>query len=136
MVHARGVHAHLDIHWPILLTLLPIACVMCASLGLVLGTKVEPRNIAAMFGFIVLPMTFLGGTYYTWTALQNVQAFGVRWLQTIVLVNPLLYVTEGLRAALTTSSHMHLYFIYPVLIAMAALLLWQGIVGFRKRVLA
>jgi ABC-2 type transport system permease protein len=136
VVHARGVAAHLSIHWPILLTLLPIACVMCASLGLVLGTRVEPRNIGAMFGFIVLPMTFLGGTYYTWTALHHVQVAGFPWLQTLVLVNPLLYVTEGFRAALTHSSHMHLYIIYPVLLAIAALLLWQGIAGFRKRVLA
>ncbi|MDQ6928228.1 MAG: ABC transporter permease [Actinomycetota bacterium] len=135
-IHAKGVEAHLAIHWPILLTLLPIACVMCASLGLVLGTRIEPRNIAAMFGFIVLPMTFLGGTYYTWTSLHHVEAFGIPWLQIIVLVNPLLYVTEGLRAAVTQSGHMHLYVIYPVLIGIACLLLWQGIVGFRKRVLA
>ncbi|MDP9073925.1 MAG: ABC transporter permease [Actinomycetota bacterium] len=136
VIHAKGVHAHLAIHWPILITLLPIACVMCASLGLVLGTRVEPRNIGAMFGFIVLPMTFLGGTYYTWTALQHVKVLGFPWLQTLVLVNPLLYVTEGFRAALTTSSHMHLYIIYPVLLGICALLLWQGIAGFRKRVLA
>ena len=136
VVHARGVHAHLSIHWPILVTLLPIACVMCASLGLVLGTRVEPRNIGAMFGFIVLPMTFLGGTYYTWTALEHVKVGGFPWLQTLVLVNPLLYVTEGFRGALTKSSHMHLYVIYPVLLATTALLLWQGIAGFRKRVIA
>jgi len=136
VIHAKGVHAHLSIHWLILATLLPIACVMCASLGLVLGTRVEPRNIGAMFGFIVLPMTFLGGTYYTWTALEKVQVFGFPWLQTLVLVNPLLYVTEGFRAALTTSPHMHLYIIYPVLLGVCALLLWQGIAGFRKRVLA
>jgi ABC-2 type transport system permease protein len=135
-VHARGVTAHLAIHWPILVTLLPIACVMCASFGLVLGTRVEPRNISAMFGFIVLPMTFLGGTYYTWTALQHVKVFGFPWLQTLVLVNPLIYVTEGFRAALTTTSHMHLYVIYPVLLAICAVLLWQGIAGFKKRVLA
>jgi ABC-2 type transport system permease protein len=136
VVHAKGVAAHLSIHWPILLTLLPIACVMCASLGLVLGTRVEPRNIAAMFGFIVLPMTFLGGTYYTWNALHHVQVGGFAWLQTLVLVNPLIYVTEGFRAALTHSGHMHLYVIYPVLLAMTCLLLWQGIDGFRRRVLA
>ncbi|MDQ1365293.1 MAG: type transport system permease protein [Acidimicrobiaceae bacterium] len=135
-VHARGVTAHLAIHWPILVTLLPIACVMCAAFGLVLGTRVEPRNISAMFGFIVLPMTFLGGTYYTWTALQHVKVFGFPWLQTLVLVNPLIYVTEGFRAALTTTSHMHLYVIYPVLLAICAVLLWQGIAGFKKRVLA
>ncbi len=136
VVHAKGVAAHLAVHWPILLTLLPLACIMCASLGLVLGTRIEPRNIAAMFGFIVLPMTFLGGTYYTWGSLHHVQVGGFAWLQTLVLVNPLLYVTEGFRAALTHSGHMHLYVIYPVLLAMAAFLLWQGIKGFRKRVLA
>jgi len=136
VIHAKGVQAHLAIHWPILLTLLPIACVMCASLGLLLGTRVEPRNIGAMFGFIVLPMTFLGGTYYTWTALQNVRVFDFPWLQALVLVNPLIYVTEGFRAALTTSPHMHLYVVYPVLLGICVLLLWQGILGFRKRVLA
>jgi ABC-2 type transport system permease protein len=115
---------------------LPIACVASASLGLVLGARIEPRNIGAMFGFIVLPMTFLGGTYYTWTALRHVEAFGFPWLQTVVLINPLLYVTEGLRAALTTTSHMHLYIIYPVLLCITGVLLWQGIVGFRKRVLS
>ena len=112
------------------------ACAMCASFGMVLGTRVEPRNIAAMFGFIVLPMTFLGGTYYTWTSLHHVQVGGFPWLQVLVLVNPLLYVTEGFRAALTHSSHLHLYVIYPVLAAACAFLMWQGIVGFRRRVLA
>lgn len=136
VVHARGITAHLSINWPILLTLLPLASVMCASLGLVLGTRVEPRNISAMFGFIVLPMTFLGGTYYTWTALHHVQVGGFPWLQAVVLINPLLYVTEGFRAALTHSSHMPLYVVYPVLTAIAAFLLWQGIAGFRKRVIA
>jgi ABC-2 type transport system permease protein len=135
-VHAKGVNAHLAIHWPILIVLLPLACIMCASFGLLLGTRVEPRNISAMFGFIVLPMTFLGGTYYTWTALEHVKVFGFPWLQTLVLINPLIYVTEGFRAALTTSSHMHLYVIFPVLVAITGVLLWQGISGFRKRVLA
>jgi ABC-2 type transport system permease protein len=135
-IHAKGVHAHLAIHWPILITLLPLACVMCASLGLTLGTRIEPRNIPAMFGFIVLPMTFLGGTYYAWTTLQHVKVGGFPWLQTLVLVNPLIYVTEGFRAALTTASHMHLYALYPVLLAFCALFLWQGIAGFRRRVLA
>ncbi|MDQ1519104.1 MAG: type transport system permease protein, partial [Actinomycetota bacterium] len=33
VVHAQGVHAHLTIHWWIVLTLLPIACVAMTSLG-------------------------------------------------------------------------------------------------------
>jgi ABC-2 type transport system permease protein len=135
-VHAKGVNAHLAIHWPVLVLLLPLSCVMCASFGLLLGTRVEPRNISAMFGFIVLPMTFLGGTYYTWTSLEHVKVFGFPWLQTLVLANPLIYVTEGFRAALTTSTHMHLYVVFPVLLAITALLLWQGIKGFTNRVVA
>jgi ABC-2 type transport system permease protein len=135
-VHARHIHAHLLIHWPILITMIPLACIMCASLGLILGTKIEPRNIGAMFGFIVLPMTFLGGTYYQWTTLHSVKVGGFSWLQTLVLVNPLIYVTEGFRAALTGSSHMHLYVVYPVLIGLCGLFLYLGIKGFRKRVLA
>jgi ABC-2 type transport system permease protein len=84
----------------------------------------------------VLPMTFLGGTYYTWTTLRGVQVGGFHWLQILVLLNPLIYVTEGFRAALTSAPHMHLYVIYPVLLAITAFLLWQGIAGFRRRVLA
>ncbi|MCX5998304.1 MAG: ABC transporter permease, partial [Chloroflexi bacterium] len=66
VVHAKGISVHLAVHWPILVTLIPIACIMCSSLGLVLGTRISPRNIGVMFGFIVLPITFLGGTYYPW----------------------------------------------------------------------
>ena len=136
LIHAHGVHAHLVIHWLILLTLLPLTCVMCASLGLVLGTRIEPRNIGVMFGLIVLPMTFLGGSYYQWTVLQHVKVGGFPWLQAVVLLNPLIYVTEGFRAALTPASHMHLYVIYPVLISITVVLLWQGLAGFKRRVLA
>jgi ABC-2 type transport system permease protein len=65
-----------------------------------------------------------------------VKAWGWPWLQTVVLVNPLIYVTEGFRAALTRAPHMHLYIIYPVLIGFCALFLGYGFKFFRKRVLA
>ena len=136
VVHANGVQAHLSVHWPILLTLIPLACIMCSSLGLALGTRIQPRNISAMFGFIVLPITFLGGTYYPWTTLAAVEVGGFSWLQGLVCLNPLIYVTEGFRAALTTAPHMRLYLVYPVLLAFCALFLWAGVTGFRKRVLS
>jgi ABC-2 type transport system permease protein len=136
VVHAGGVHAHLTVHWLTLLTILPIACIAFSALGLLLGTIFEPRNIGLMFGFIVLPITFLGGTYYAWTSLAPVHIGGFHWLQTLVLINPLIYVNEGLRAALTESPHMHLYVIYPVLLLICALFLRLGIKGFMKRVLS
>jgi ABC-2 type transport system permease protein len=135
VVHASHVHAHLAVHWPVILTLIPLACVAMASLGLVLGTTFEPRNIGLMFGFVVLPLTFLGGTYYQWTKLAPVQVAGIHWLQILVLINPLIYVTEGMRAGLTPFSHMPLYVIYPVLTGFAVLFLSIGLRNFRRRVL-
>ena len=136
VVHAQGVYPHLTVHWVLLLTLIPLACIMTSSLGLVLGTRISPRNIGVMFGFIVLPITFLGGTYYPWTMLAAIKVGGFPWLQALVCVNPLIYVTEGFRAALTTAPHMQLYVIYPTLIALCALFLWAGIKGFYRRVLS
>jgi ABC-2 type transport system permease protein len=136
VVHAHGVTAHLTVNWLILLTVLPPACVTFAALGLFLGTKFEPRNLSLMFGFIVLPITFLGGTYYAWTHLAGVKVGGFHWLQTLVLINPLIYVNEGLRAGLTHLSHMHLYVVYPALLGACAIFLYLGIKGFRHRVLA
>jgi ABC-2 type transport system permease protein len=136
LVHAKGVQAHLSVHWAVVLTLIPLACVTMASLGLLLGTLFEARNLGLMFGFVVLPLVFLGGTYYEWTKLAPVQLAGIHWLQIIVLVNPLIYVTEGMRAGLTHASHMHLYVIYPVLIAFCTAFLTLGLRKFRARVLS
>jgi ABC-2 type transport system permease protein len=135
VIHASHVHAHLSVHWLIVVTLIPLAAVAMTSLGLLLGTTFEPRNIGLMFGFVVLPLTFLGGTYYQWTKLAPVQFHGFHWLQVLVLINPLIYVAEGMRAAFTHASHMPLYVIYPVLIGFCALFLGLGLRNFRRRVL-
>ena len=136
VVHAAGVHAELHLHWWIIITFVPLACIAMAGLGLVLGTSFEPRNIGLMFGFIILPITFLGGTYYTWTRLAPVTVGGWHWLQTVVLVNPLIYVNEGMRAAFTNAPHLHLFVIYPVTLAFAVTFLTIGLRNFRRRVLS
>ena len=136
VIHAGGVHPVFDVRWWVVVTLVPLTCVAFSSLGLLLGCSFEPRNIGLMFGFIVLPITFLGGTYYQWTRLSSVKVGGFPWLQTLVLVNPLIYVNEGMRAAFTDIPHMHLYVIYPVLVGFCALFLTLGIRAFRGRVLS
>jgi ABC-2 type transport system permease protein len=136
VIHASGVHAHLSVNWLLVITLIPLACVTMTSLGLLLGTVFEARNLGLMFGFVVLPLTFLGGTYYQWTRLAPVKVAGVHWLQIIVLVNPLIYINEGLRAGLTHASHMQLYVVYPVLIGFCVAFLTLGLRNFRRRVLS
>ncbi len=120
----------LELNWPVLLTLIPIACVMAGALGLMFGTIFDPRNVPVLFGVVLIPITFLGCTYYTWQSLE-----AVRWLQIGTLANPLVYIAEGCRAALTKVPHMSLLVIYPVLIAFTSLFAYQGIKGFTKRVI-
>jgi ABC-2 type transport system permease protein len=135
-VHAAGVKADFTMHWLIIVTFLPLATVAMSGLGLVLGTSFEPRNIGLMFGFVILPITFLGGTYYPWTHLAPVKIGSFHWLQTLVLVNPLIYVNEGMRAAFTNVPHMHLYVIYPVMVAFSVAFMSLGLRNFRRRVLS
>jgi ABC-2 type transport system permease protein len=134
VVHASTVHINLQVHWIELLTLTPLACVTCSAMGLTFGTIFDPRTVPLLFGIIILPLTFLGGTYYAWTALAPVTVGGFHWLQILVLVNPLIYINEGFRAALTSSPHMSLWAVYPALLGFCALFLWTGTSGFRRRV--
>ena len=122
---------HLNIDWPVLITLVPLTCYMCGALGLFFGTRFDPRTVPLLFGIIVIPITFLGCIYYPWQSLE-----AIRWLQILVLANPLVYMCEGFRAALTDSPHMSLWVVYPVLVAFSALFTWQGIKGFTRRVVS
>jgi ABC-2 type transport system permease protein len=136
VIHAPGVEAHITFHWWLVVTIVPLACLSMGSLGLLLGTSFEPRNLGLMFGFIVLPITFLGGTYYQWTRLAPVEIGGFHWLQVVVLVNPLIYINDGIRAALTNLDHMHLYVIYPAVVAFGVVFLVLGLRNFRRKVLS
>ena len=136
VVHSSAIHIDLQVHWLTLITLVPLACITSSALGLTFGTIFDPRNVPIMFGIVILPLTFLGGTYYAWTTLEPVKLSGFSWLQYLVLVNPLVYINEGLRAALTSSSHMTLWAVYPALIAFSALFLWVGVRNFRRRVIS
>jgi ABC-2 type transport system permease protein len=123
---------HLDVQWFELLTLLPLTAFTGAALGLVMGTRVDPRRVPLLFGIVVIPMTFLGATYYPWGLLEP-----IRWLQILVLINPLVYMSEAMRIALTPQlvPHMQVWVVYVALIGFSILLAWIGIRGFRQRVL-
>jgi ABC-2 type transport system permease protein len=121
---------HLQVVWLRLVTLLPLAAVTGSALGLVIGTRVQPRQVPLIFGIVVIPITFLGATYYPWAALSKLP-----WLQTVVLLNPLVYMSEGMRVSLVPYiQHMAYWGIYGGLILFAALLSALGIQGFTKRV--
>jgi ABC-2 type transport system permease protein len=122
---------YLRAHWPVLLTVTPLACWTSAALGLTIGSRMEPRLVPLLAGFIALPLGFFGAIFYTWDALSPIP-----WLKVLVLVNPLVYMSEGFRAGLSIGvDHMALPAVYGALVGFAALLTVLGITGFKKRVL-
>jgi ABC-2 type transport system permease protein len=123
---------HLHVHWIFLLTLMPLAALMSAALGLLVGTRVQPKQVPLIFAMLVIPMTFLGAVYYPWKNLSPLP-----WLKVAVLINPLVYVSEGMRMSLTTGiPHMQAIAVYAALIVCTVLFLAIGINGFKKRVLS
>jgi ABC-2 type transport system permease protein len=86
--------------------------------GLALGCSINQTHIGLMFSMVLTPMIFFGCTYYPWSALAH---FPI--LQKIVLVNPLVYASEGLRGTLVPQ-FPHL----PVLAVLVALTIFD--VGF------
>ena len=117
--------------WPFLIAVLVLSTLTAGALGLTIGTAVKPQQIGLIFGVVVIPITFLGCVYYPWAALTH-----IRWLQVGVLVNPIVYMSEGLRAALTPGlPHMPPAMILLMLLVFLALLTWLGIRGFLRRVI-
>ncbi|MGW1022919.1 ABC transporter permease [Streptomyces sp. NPDC002577] len=94
-VHAPGQAPHVSLdRWPAALGVLVLSALLMAGLGLLFGTVVEPRKLSTLFTVMMVPITMLGCVYYPWAALDK-----VGWMQWVVLANPLVYVSEALRAA-------------------------------------
>ncbi len=118
--------------WSFLAIVLVLASLVAGALGLVIGTSVQPKQIGLVFGVVVIPITFLGCVYYPWTALEH-----IKWLQWGVLVNPIVYFSEGLRAALTPQmGHMGYAAIVGALVFFLIALTWVGVKGFVRRVVS
>ncbi len=119
-------------NWWFLIAVMVLASLLAGALGLTIGTFVQPKQIGLIFGVVIMPITFLGCVYYPWAALNS-----IRWLQFGVLINPIVYITEGLRAALTpTIGHMPDATILAMLLFFLVLLTLLGLRGFSNRVLS
>ncbi len=126
---ATEVHVHIA-SWPMLIGMLLLAGWTAAALGMFLGTAIRPAQIGLMFALILTPITFLGCIYYPWAGLG-----AIRWLQVAVLANPLVYMSEGLRTAMTPDvPHLAPVVTISMLLLLGAALTWLGVRGFVRRV--
>jgi ABC-2 type transport system permease protein len=82
-----------------------------------------------MFSLVLAPMMMFGCAYYPWSALS---AFPV--LKYAVLINPLVYASEGLRGALVPHvPHIPGAVVLAALAAIDAVLVVAGLNRFRKK---
>ena len=131
-VHAAGQAPHVHVtNWALFALILVFASLLTSALGLLLGTIMDPRKMQMLFAVILLPATMLGCVYYPWSALHH-----IRWLQIAVLINPMVYMSEGLRAVLTpVLPHMPMWAVLFALIGGTVVFGYLGTRTFTKRVL-
>ncbi len=117
------------------LTFLAVALLVAlfsAAGGLLLGCSVGQTEIGMMFTLVLAPMVSFGCAYYPWSALGS---FPI--LQKAVLVNPLVYASEGLRGSLVPQfPHMPFAVVLAALLFFDVLLLVGGLVQFNRKAIS
>ena len=120
----------LDFHQPARFALMAVLVSCLASaIGLTLGCTVGQTQIGLMFSLVLAPMIMFGCTYYPWSSLQKFPLF-----QKAVLINPVVYASEGFRGALVPQfSHLPGAAAAAALVAFDALFLTLGMRQFRRK---
>ena len=114
-----------------------LTSITAASIGLMLGTLVEPGQIGLAFALILTPLMFTGCVQYPWGTLSV-----LRWFQIVTLINPVTYASEGLRYAMVPLLHgkpLHTLGIGWVILGLlvsSIVFLSIGLFTFRRRVVS
>jgi ABC-2 type transport system permease protein len=128
LLMGKGVNLSMR-HAGAFLALAVLVSILSASLGLLLGCSIGGAQIGLMFSLVLAPMLFFGCTYYPWSALS-----GFPVLQKIVLINPIVYASEGFRGTLAPQlSHLPLWAVFTAVAAYDLLLIAAGLRQFRKK---
>jgi ABC-2 type transport system permease protein len=117
-------------NWGAFVVILLLGSLAGAAMGLVLGTAVPPNRISVAFAIVLTPLIFTGATFYPWPSLGR-----LRWFQDVTLANPLTYVSEGMRAALTGLPHLGSGWIALGILGAVGLFTGLGVRGFIRRAL-
>jgi ABC-2 type transport system permease protein len=97
--------------------------------GLLLGCSIGQTQIGLMFSMVIAPMMMFGCAYYPWEALKHFPG-----LQYAVLINPLVYASEGLRGALAPQvPHIPIPAVLGALAVMNLVFLFFGLKKFQSK---
>lgn len=105
---------------PLFLLLVVLNCAVFAGLGVIVGLNVKSLESVGLFNnFLIVPMSFLGGTFFDPTMLPV-------GLKVIVYLLPLTYTTIGLRAAAYKPLAEFPWYAIPILLVVATALAFVG----------
>ena len=123
-----GSGVQLSFH-PLEFAVICLLVAMCSSAGgLLLGCSIGQTQIGLMFSLVIAPMMMFGCAYYPWSSLS---AFPI--LQYAVLINPLVYASEGLRGTLTKAPHIDTMIVVGALVVINVVLLVVGLKKFHQK---
>jgi ABC-2 type transport system permease protein len=113
LMHGTGL-GDVQPRWALLLPFVAIGGLLSAAFGLTLGTHVQPRFAGLLFAVVLGPMMLFGCAYYPWAQLAKIGP-----LQYLFLLNPLTFLSEAMRLAVTPDApHM------PTALLLAGLAGW------------
>ena len=128
LVMGSGVDLRLD-NLAVFALIALLVALFSAAGGLTLGCSISAASIGLMFTLVVAPLIFFGCVYYPWSALET---FPI--LQKLVLINPLVYASEGFRGTLVPQfPHLPIPGILGALVVFNILILRLGLRKFRGK---
>jgi ABC-2 type transport system permease protein len=105
---------------PLFLLLLILNCAVFAGLGVIIGLKVTSLESVGLYNnFLIVPMSFLGGTFFDPTNLPIA-------LKIVVYCLPLTYTSSGLRAAAYLPLAEFPWYSIPILLGIAIAMCFVG----------
>jgi len=109
-----------------------LVALLAAAGGLAMGCSVGQTHIGLLFSMVLAPMIMFGCVYYPWSILK-----GFSILKYAVLVDPLVYASEGLRGTLAPQvPHMPIAVVITVLAAADLALIAFALNRFHRKTIA
>jgi ABC-type polysaccharide/polyol phosphate export permease len=112
--------------WPKLLLFIVLLNILCSTSTLLIAAIIPSLDkVEVLWMRIIFPLWFLGGFQFSWMSVHSI----VPMMSYAMLLNPITYMTEGIRAALFgQSAYLSFWTCCAVLIGMLGII---GVVAFR-----
>jgi ABC-2 type transport system permease protein len=105
---------------PLFLLILVLNCAIFSGLGVIVGLNVKSlEGVGILNNFLIVPMSFLGATFFDPSTLPIALKF-------IVYLLPLTYTSLGLRAAAYLPFSQFPWYVLPILLIVAMILCFIG----------